>query len=610
MLAGPVCHIELVRIARKRRTYVLRFLLGLLMLALFVIQYSNHDNANGPGFRPGEFSIRELAELGRDLTWSILAVQVALVLGVTPGLVADAIGAERRRKTLHDLLTSRLSGGEIVRGKLAARLLEIGAFMGLVFPIASLLTLIGGVSPLGVVLGYLVLASSAYFLGSLSILSSVLSRRPREAVGSVYFLAAAWLFLPGFVQALLAISRLPVFATAAARSLLEWSAWIWPPGPWALFQTGPGSILSGGTADSWRLAGWTVGMQAAYGTLFLALAGWQLRPAYRRHESRAGRIRRAARADRRGYSVRPCGDDPIFWKEAHFSSAVRGLGGRLQRGLVLTLLGLVLLGTLYASRDAFRELVTHGYGTFSSSSYNERMMLNVGLRIGGAVLFGFWMLSLGGSTAATFTSEHEQDTWISLLSTPLERNEILRGKMLGPLRATAPVGGLLLALWLIGLAAGAVHPLGLLSSLIVAAILTWFVIALGTHSSVTSKVTWRARTRAQGILVASHLCCMLPIPSALVLMGLSLWSYPEIHEALIAGGKRRTPWGTFGFAYYFGGLALYATAALLLTRGTLRSFDRMADRPRRPAQGTAVPPPGKGSGPAPISSGTTQILDD
>ena len=114
-------------------------------------------------------------------------------------------------------------------------------------------------------------------------------------------------------------------------------------------------------------------------------------------------------------------------------------------------------------------------------------MLNIGLRYGCAIVMGIWMLWLASQTAAGISSEREQDTWIGLLATPLEGSEILRGKMLGPLRATAPFGVTLGALWLIGVAAGAVHPLGLLNAIVVVVILAWFTTALGTYLSLRSQ---------------------------------------------------------------------------------------------------------------------------
>ncbi len=196
---------------------------------------------------------------------------------------------------------------------------------------------------------------------------------------------------------------------------------------------------------------------------------------------------------------------------------------------MISLLGLAVLGTLVASAGAFGELREHGYAWENERFYEQRMALNLALRVGGALLTGIWLLWLSSQTAAGISSEREQDTWMSLLATPLDRGEILRGKMLGPLRATAHCGVTLGALWLIGCAVGAVHPLGLLNAIVMVLIMVWFATALGTFVSLKSKTTWKARMWTQGILIAPHVCCQLPIPSVLALVGFSLWSYAEIH---------------------------------------------------------------------------------
>jgi hypothetical protein len=256
---------------------------------------------------------------------------------------------------------------------------------------------------------------------------------------------------------------------------------------------------------------------------------------------------------------------------------------------LISVLVLGVLGTLYASRFAFEELRVHGYGYENDDSYEHRMELNFSLRIGSALLTGLWLLWLASQTAAGICSEREQDTWISLLATPLDGAEILRGKMLGPLRATAPFGIALGAILIIGCAAGAVHPLGLLNVVVVVLIMAWFTTSLGTFISLKSQRTWKARFLTQGILIAPHFCCLLPIRSPLVLVGISLWSYAEIHELW-----RRTrfheprPFFLFEVAFFVGGMALYAGAAYFLTRGALRRFDDMADRPCRPPDDDVV----------------------
>ena len=336
-----------------------------------------------------------------------------------------------------------------------------------------------------------------------------------------------------------------------------------------------------------------VGSQLVYGTLFTALAAWQLRPSFRRHEGREGRQTVSTRLARRYFPVQPCGDDPVFWKEVFFAGAADSLGHKLTRWLLIGLLVLAVIGTLVASRDAFGELREHGYGYENSRTYNQRLMLNLGLRFGSALVMGIGLLWLASQTAASISSEREQDTWTGLLATPLEGSEILRGKMLGPLRAIAPFGVTLGVLWLIGLAAGAVHPLGLLNTIVVVVLLAWFTTALGTYVSLRSQLTRKARLWTQGVLIAPHVCCMLPLPSALMLVGISLWSYAEIHApengAVLDGSMNLN----FVAVYYFGGMALYAVAAYFLTRGVFRRLDTVADRPRRPPQGEVVLVPWK-----------------
>jgi hypothetical protein len=461
-------------------------------------------------------------------------------------------------------------GGEIVLGKLASRVLGVGVFPALVLPIMSLLTLIGGVSPAGLVLGYAALASSAYFLAGLALLASVLARRPRDAIGAAYSLTAAWLFIPP----LLDVYAPSLFSSwpELAEAIRAVNAWVRPASPLGLV-TSAQSIFSGGVDELARLALWMMGSQVVYGTIFTAVAAWQLRPAFRRHEGRDGRQIQSAR---RWFPIRPCGDDPVFWKEAYFSSAVGGLGRKIARAILISLLGLAVLGTLVASWRAFGELWEHGYAWENDQFYEQRMMLNLALRVGGALLTGIWLLWLSSQTAAGISSEREQDTWNSLLATPLDRSEILRGKMLGPVRATAHCGVTLGALWLIGCVVGAVHPLGLLNAIVMVLIMVWFATALGTFLSLKSKTTWKARMWTQGILIAPHVCCQLPIPSVLALVGFSLWSYAEIHAVWSGTLFKEPSFIFFTGAYYVGGMALYTGAAYSLTRRALRRFGAVA----------------------------------
>lgn len=201
MFPGPVFTAELITTARRARYYVIRFVYGILLLYFVIMnlqdwRYRREGNSLWSG---GELSIKELAMIGQGIFITFAVVQALTVLVLTPALTAGVIADEKRRKTLHDLLTTRLSSTEIVLGKLMARLLHIVVFLSIGLPVMSLLSLFGGVEPILVLGVYAATLSTAVILASLAILISTFARRPREATSQVYLLALAWLFVPGLI---------------------------------------------------------------------------------------------------------------------------------------------------------------------------------------------------------------------------------------------------------------------------------------------------------------------------------------------------------------------------------------------------------------------------
>ena len=106
------------------------------------------------------------------------------------------------------------------------------------------------------------------------------------------------------------------------------------------------------------------------------------------------------------------------------------------------------------------EFKNHSYGSNPSIvGGNAREVLNEFLRV--VCTFTYVLGGLGAAIAAAcgITSEREQDTWISLISTPLSGEEIVRAKMIGAAWRMRWLGGFLVGLWTIGLICGAVHPI-------------------------------------------------------------------------------------------------------------------------------------------------------
>ncbi len=566
MLGGPVFRFELVRIARQRRFYFWRFFLGLILLLVMGYNFLLSRFWTS-GWGTGVLSPTEMAQFGLQIATTLLIAQGMLVLGLTPALVAGTIAEERQRKTLHDLLTTRLSSIEIILGKLGARMIHLGAFLALVLPILSLLTLVGGIDPWMLILGYAAMATTAYFVAGLSILVSVWRPKVREAVSGSYALMIAWLFLPPLISALAWGVGGPM--TPWHLALANVQDWISASSPASVLSNAP-ALFTGGPLAALDPLYRMMRLQLAGGTVFTLIAAWRLRPAFRKIEGRVPW--RLLRWSPPRILPRPqIKGNPVFWKEAFFA---RSTG--LQRFLGTVGVGIALVGLLggtayFAGSTAAEHF---GFRTDFMTLSNAQSSLNIYLRIVMTAVFVVWMLWIGSATSTSISGEREQQTWISLLATPLDGREILLGKILGPLRKTAWVGVLIVGHWALGMILWAVHPLGFLLSSAELALFVWFVLSLGTYISLKSKSTGKAQTLTLGILIGLHSCCLNPIPSAALTLGMSLLSPSELSGISNASS-------IYIIGLFAGGLMVHGIAAFFLTLASFKEFDRLAGRPIR-----------------------------
>src|SRR3954447_26402071 len=166
MLPGPVFNSELTLTARRARYYAIRFLYGMILL-FFVVQAAPTSRLGEVFWQGGEVSIAEMAAAGSRIFEAFAILQSVAVLVLTPVIVAGVVADEKRRKTLHYLMASRLTSAEIILGKLFARLLHVGIFLAIGLPVMGLISLFGGVEPLWVVLAYGGTLSTAFFLAAL-----------------------------------------------------------------------------------------------------------------------------------------------------------------------------------------------------------------------------------------------------------------------------------------------------------------------------------------------------------------------------------------------------------------------------------------------------------
>jgi len=276
----------------------------------------------------------------------------------------------------------------------------------------------------------------------------------------------------------------------------------------------------------------------------------------------------------------------MLWKECHVA-----------RTTVLTrfVTGLALLGiaipvgmeTWRVSLAAFRELGSQGYGALAVNRYRNE--LNGFLRPAIVVLYISMTLAVAARSALNFKSEFEKETWKSLIATPLDAAEIVSGKILGSLWGIRWLGSIYLAVVLLGVAAGAVHPLAGVLVVLEAAIFLVFAAALGTRFSLASKSSFHALGGSLFALLMINggflMCCFFVASDANFLFAItpfiqvvSLATYGDV--GLLIGKEMSTANISVALVIFLS-LFCYGAAAYALYRFCISHFEVVADRPRR-----------------------------
>jgi ABC-type Na+ efflux pump permease subunit len=587
---GPIFARELVVASRRRKSHAGRFGYGMVLLAFIALNVGAWEYLHGG--QP--YSNREMAWIARGIAITLVVAQVGAILVMVPRRLARAIAEERARRTLHDLLTTQLSSAEIILGKAAVGMLHAIESLAIGLPILLLLSSLGGIDPRLIVLAFVGSITTAFFLTGLSLLISTGAREGwpavRLAVGGMSF----WAAMPfvGFVLSVL-----------------------WPLGyGWirpivvALAASSPTGVVMG-SGNFLEDFAWMVGLQMAGGVTGLVLAIWLVRPAFRWMESGEGWgwKRRRQRLRWRLWPRPPCGDDPVLWKEMH-TGGLRGLQWLIAVGLALAPVAGLGYGTWLLGCRAFGELWEFGYASSGAGTYIHRDQFNGFVR-GMTIIFSLMgPLSLAGFVAESVPTERARQTWDSLLATPLTGREILGAKMRGAVWRGRGLLGLLVGLWLIGLALGAVHPLGFLAALVALIATTAFSVALGGRVSLTAKSASHASSCAMLPLLLMLLSALLPSvvwervgtvllgsASTLMIAFLALLSYGDVERireagsfrlGLLAGPAGWEPVWVF-FATYALGVIGQAVGAWLLARSAYRRFDRLIGRPWKSAHGSA-----------------------
>jgi len=450
-LAGPECRRALARGWLIVVRSLVGLALGLVLLSLIWLWWVTSRV---------ESSYAPTLQLRIALSASAM-IMLTIVVVQAPAVLAGSLAGERERGVLQLLLTTAVSPREIVSGRLLGKLSQVGMILLAGIPLLAVLFAWNGLSFGQLVTFFLLLTAVCSGGGGLAVGASIVSRRGRDALLSVYILMLVLLLSP-----LLSWVGLPAEAA-------QWLLWCNP------FFSLNRLIFEGETAPA--LA--TSGFWLLLGLAGSAVAAWRMRPTC----LAAGNT---VKTSRRGRWVPPLGERPMLWKELSIERvATLGRFGRWLGVLITVSIG---GGSLVMAAIILVDLI---WGRASGWSVGATNMLSV-LLSGASATFMGWLLqwAIGLRAAVSIASERERGTWDALLMSPLEPGEIVRAKLFGSLFALRWMAGAMVLAWTLAVVSGAVSPHDYITWIAANALTGALMAAIGVRCSLSLPTATKAMT--------------------------------------------------------------------------------------------------------------------
>ncbi len=233
------------------------------MLMIFFMMPNNRSNS------------RQMSELGQQIYAALTFLQLVMVVLIVPAYSSGAVSGERERSTFDLLALTLLSSSAIVTQKLVAAIAQVVMLIVASLPVMSVVFLLGGVSPIEVIIAYGVLLVTAISLGALGMLCSCCLRSSKAATFMAYLIIV--LFMAGLPLGgawLLDLAR-------SSQSMLSDGAFPWMFAVMYLFVGGvlslmvyaPLAVIMHGKTNIWRVRAFRMGIfGAVYALLLLALS--------------------------------------------------------------------------------------------------------------------------------------------------------------------------------------------------------------------------------------------------------------------------------------------------------------------------------------------------
>lgn len=418
-LLGPIFSKELRVCSRRRRNYVLRCAY-IAALGVFIL-YAWYSIAGGGGSGSAVYQTSRSSQIGRTAIASIVWFQFIVAQLIAIVMLSSSVSDEIHTGTLAVLMTTPIHSFQIVTGKLLSRLLQLILLLAISLPLLAIVRMFGGVTWSYVISCVCITLTAVVLAGALSLLLSLNYRHAHTViVVTILFYLVIFGALPGLFN-VLAACRFFIFSQDVTQSILALTNPFWAfaaANAKFLFQSGaPGYF-------SWPLH-CLITLVLAASVLALSIRrvrkvalGEAFERTANQPSERAPKRKICALTGRIRYQpVRQVTDPPIVWKEMR--TAILGRGKEKNVMLVLFVGAFVMSVIIILSIGIMRQVSV-------ASGMVPHLLLTW--------LYLIAMIRLAVFSAGSVTKEKEARTWPILLTTPLDDNEIIRGKAIAAFR--------------------------------------------------------------------------------------------------------------------------------------------------------------------------------
>jgi hypothetical protein len=212
-MLGPVFNREAVVVPKRAKTYLMR---GVYVLALFLLLCTGYLVLDGAR------SLTTASDSARFGGWmfTLLAPLQLLVLSSLAAVgAASSVAQEKDRRTLLLLLLTRLSGFEVVVGKLFATLLSPLSMLLCGLPLFLVLPLLGGVSPQQVLGVFIVTTTTVFLAGSVGTVVGMWREKTFQSIALTVLLLLAIVGVGEILAAIMPVSESTLLAISPPRAL-------------------------------------------------------------------------------------------------------------------------------------------------------------------------------------------------------------------------------------------------------------------------------------------------------------------------------------------------------------------------------------------------------